>query len=82
MGTSESGDVQVGKIPENQAKRGTRPFRQCSRHHNYRRIREIGFNDYTACNGLGETEWLLVNLEKFVVLWAVENASLNAKTGG
>lgn len=82
MSKSESGDVQAGSIPENQAKRGTLPLRQCSRHHNYRRIREFDFNDYTACNGLGETEWLPLSLEKFVVLRAVQNVSLNTKTGG
>ena len=49
MSKIESGVVRVGNIPENQATRGTRPLRQCLRHHNYRRVREFDFNDYAAC---------------------------------
>lgn len=55
--------------------RGTRPLRQCSRHHNYRLTGEFDFNDYAACTALGWTEWLPANLEMFVAHPPSANAS-------
>jgi len=79
MGKSASGVVQVRNIPEKQAMRGTRPLRQCSRHHNYRLAGESDFNDYAACTGLEWTEWLPANLEMFVAQPLAANASSKTK---